>query len=87
MCPKKFKSKGYLQKHLERHENKRKKRKRRKEGESAKELGEGGSKDVHSNGEGGDIGSDIDSSGDTVDGKSFQNCKKILHRNFYYHLI
>ena len=31
LCPKKFKAKGYLQKHLERHENKRRKRKRKRE--------------------------------------------------------
>lgn len=31
LCPKKFKAKGYLQKHLERHENKRRKRKKRRE--------------------------------------------------------
>ena len=31
LCPKKFKAKGYLQKHLERHENKRRKRKKKRE--------------------------------------------------------
>lgn len=31
LCPKEFKSKGYLQKHLERHESKHRRRKKHKE--------------------------------------------------------
>ena len=41
LCPKKFKGKGYLQKHLERHESKRRRRKRRREGEGTSSLEQG----------------------------------------------
>ena len=38
LCPKEFKSKGYLQKHLERHESKRRRRKKHKEKKEGDEV-------------------------------------------------
>lgn len=61
-CPKKFKSKIYLQKHLERHENKRKKKKKKKRGKD----------DEGNSGEGGEDVGDNESAGDnTLDGMIF----------------
>ena len=83
LCPKKFKAKGYLQKHLERHENKRRKRKRKREEAAAAaaaaaagfELNTEGAKDILINTSGvvdDEDDDDIDDHDDSMgDGKYF----------------
>ena len=70
LCPKKFKSKGYLQKHLERHENKRRRKKKKKE-EEAQAQGEGVSAEsvLGSMEEGVDVDHEMESGGEGIDGK------------------
>lgn len=60
LCPKTFKSKVYLQKHLERHENRRKKKKKKMK--MKEKQGEGGGDLMHNVDEGGEV--DHDSSVD-----------------------